>query len=57
MLARHGAFTLGSTMKEALDNAEYLESECKAKFEERVKDFRVPENMKAWLSCSKFKKK
>lgn len=47
MLARYGAFTLGSTMKEALDNAEYLESECKAKFEERVKDFRVPENMKA----------
>lgn len=49
MLSRHGALTLGNTMKEALDNAELLEAECKTKFEERVKEFKIPSNMKAYL--------
>ena len=49
LMAKHGAFTFGKTMKEALDNAELLEQGCKKLFTERVDKFYVPEKMKAYL--------
>ena len=49
LMAKHGAITFGKTMKEALDNAEKLEKECKALFDKRVDNFYIPENMKAYL--------
>ena len=49
LMAKHGVVTFGTTMKEALDNADKLEEECKKLFDKRVKDFYVPENMKPYL--------
>jgi len=49
LMAKHGAITFGSTMKEALDNAEKLEAECKILFDKRVPNFEVPKKMKAYL--------
>lgn len=49
LMAKHGAITFGKTMKEALDNAERLEQDCKEAFESRVDKFLVPENMKPYL--------
>ena len=49
LMAKHGTVTLGKTMKEALDNAIILEEECKKLFNQNVKEFKVPENMKAYL--------
>lgn len=49
LLAKHGAMTFGSTMKEALNNAEKLEKECKEQFNRRVKQFYVKDNIDAYL--------
>jgi len=49
LMAKHGAITFGSTMKEALDNALKLEAECKVLFEKRVPEFFVPKKMKPYL--------
>lgn len=49
LMAKHGAITFGSTMKEALENAEKLEAECKLIFEKRVKEFKVPDKMFPYL--------
>ena len=49
LMAKHGAIFFGKTMKEALDIAEMLERECKILFDKRVKEFVVPEQMKAYL--------
>jgi len=49
LMAKHGAITFGSTMKEAIDRAELLEKECKILFEKRVHEFVIPKKMKAYL--------
>ena len=49
LLAKHGAVTFGATMKEALDNAQKLEDECKIIFDKRVSNFVIPSNMKPYL--------
>lgn len=49
LMAKHGVVTFGATMKEALDNAEKLEKECKKMFEKRVHKFYVPNDMKPYL--------
>lgn len=49
LMAKHGTVTFGKDKKEALDNALSLEETCKGLFNERVKEFYVPENMKAYL--------
>ena len=49
LLAKHGAVTFGATMKNALNNAESLEAECKSLFKKRVKKFVMPENMLPYL--------
>ena len=49
LMAKHGAITVGKTMREALENAEYLEAECKKLFTKRCPEFYVPEKMNAYL--------
>jgi len=49
LLEKHGTVLLGSTMKEALDRADYLEKECKKKFDKRVKEIIIPDKMDAYL--------
>lgn len=49
LMAKHGVVTFGSTMKQALDNAEYLEKECKKQFNKRVKKLEIPSEMKPYL--------
>ena len=49
LLAKHGAITFGTTMKEALDNAELLEKECEILFNKRVSNFETPSEMKPYL--------
>ena len=49
LMAKHGVVTFGETMKDALDNAEKLEKECKALFDKRVPKFEIPEKMDAYL--------
>lgn len=49
LLAKHGAITFGSTMKDALDNAETLEKECKKLFNKRVSKFEISNIMNAYL--------
>ena len=49
LMAKHGVVTFGETMKDALDNAEKLEKECKNLFDKRVKEFVIPEKMNAYL--------
>ena len=49
LMAKHGAICFGKDEKDALKNAEKLEKECKKIFDNRVKEFYVPENMKAYL--------
>ena len=49
LMAKHGVVTLGKTMDEALNNAVVLEEECEKLFNKNVPNFRVPENMKAYL--------
>lgn len=49
LMAKHGTVCFGSDEKDALKNAEYLESECKKLFDKRVKEFYIPKNMKAYL--------
>ena len=49
LMAKHGVVTFGETMKNALDNAEKLEKECKALFDKRVPNFEIPKKMDAYL--------
>ena len=49
LMAKHGVVTFGETMKDALDNAEKLEKECKALFDKRVPNFEIPIKMDAYL--------
>lgn len=49
LMAKHGTIVFGKTKDEALKNAEILENECKKVFEAKVKEFYIPENMKAYL--------
>lgn len=49
LMAKHGVICFGTTMQEALDNADKLEIECEKLFKKRVKQFYVPQNMKAYL--------
>ena len=49
LMAKHGTVTVGETMKQALDEAIFLEKECQKLFEERVKDFYIPKKMKPYL--------
>lgn len=49
LMAKHGVVTFGKTMKEALNNAEFLEKECKKQFNKRVKNFVIPEVMEPYL--------
>ena len=49
LLAKHGAITFGETMKDALDNAQKLEDECKKIFNRRVPKFEMPTDMKPYL--------
>lgn len=49
LMAKHGAITFGDTMQNALNNAQKLEEECEKLFNKRVKEFKVPENMKPYL--------
>ena len=49
LMAKHGAVTFGKTMKEAINNAETLEKECKKLFKARVDKLVIPENMEPYL--------
>ena len=49
LLAKHGTVIFGKTMKEAKDRANYLEKECKKIFDEKVKDFKVLDNLPPYL--------
>ena len=49
LLAKHGVATFGTTMKEALDNAEKLEKDAEKKFKKRVKKLVIPSEMKPYL--------
>lgn len=49
LLAKHGVVTFGTSMKDALDNAEKLEKECKKLFDRRVSKFEMPTDMKPYL--------
>ena len=49
LMAKHGVITFGKTMKEALKNAETLESECKKLFTRRVGKLVVPDVMEPYL--------
>lgn len=49
LLEKHGTLILGKTMEDALKKANYLEKECKKKFDRRVKKLFIPENMEAYL--------
>lgn len=49
LLSKHGAIVFGSTIKEALNNAEKLELECKKIFEEHIKEIQTPNKIKPYL--------
>ena len=49
LMAKHGTVILGSNKDDALQKAQKLENECKTLFENRVKEFYIPNNMKAYL--------
>lgn len=49
LMAKHGVVTFGKTMEDALNNAKKLEKECKIQFNNRVKEFYIPEDMKPYL--------
>lgn len=49
LMAKHGVIAFGATMRQALDNAELLEAECKKLFNKRVPEFYIPKKMKPYL--------
>jgi len=49
LLEKHGTFIMASTMQEAIDKANYLESECKKLFDQRVAELIIPKDMKPYL--------
>ena len=46
LMAKHGVVILGTSVDNALNDAVNLEKECETIFNNRVKVFRIPENMK-----------
>ena len=49
LMAKHGVVVLGTSVDNALNDAVNLEKECETIFNNHVKNFKIPENMKAYL--------
>ena len=49
LMSKHGTICFGNNNKDALNNAQELESICKKLFEQRVPSFYVPNKMKKYL--------
>ena len=49
LMAKHGVVILGTSSDKTLKDAVNLEKECEIIFNNHVKEFKIPENMKAYL--------